>query len=352
MSSGWQADRAKLLSACTTVNDRSLEKHESGTLWLVNRAKLARLDGQVDEAVKQLRAALTKPHVYRQAKSTLQFELCWVLMSQLKYEEASNSFAEMVELNSWSHPTYYALAASCLSELPSRTEKQDKRMRELYEKVPASFLRKRFMGQAPSSEIYLEKRMKFYTAKSARWSAEGRLPKDAQWYESTRISIALELSLYWNQYAHYPRESLKALTAKLERYLGLDSKDLDTSEEKALCHCILGASYLSLPDFGKARKHLTEAETLAGGLGEAYNYLAALSRLYQAILQCKEADVEERGKTESEQKRIWMEQLTKAEKKLDEMFLLPAYDMNGRVESRGQMLRVEIGEKKQKLGLA
>jgi hypothetical protein len=212
-------------------------------------------------------------------------------------------------------------------------------MKELYEKVPASFLRKRFMGQAPSSEIYLEKRMKFYTAKSARWSAEGRLEKDAPWYESTRISIALELSLYWNQYAHYSKKSLDTLTAKLEGYLaqdGLASKDLDTPEETALCHCILGACYLSITDFTKAREHLSEAETLAGGLGEAYNYLAALSRLYQAILECKEGDLEEEAKdSESRKKDLWRDKLGKAEKKLDEMFLLPAYDMNGRVESRG-----------------
>ena len=341
MGSGWQADRARLVTACTNVVNRSLEKHEAGTLWLVNKAKLARLDGDVESAVKQLRAALTKPHVYRQAKSTLQFELCWVLMSQLAYEEASESFAEMVELNSWSHPTYYALAASCLSELPSRTEKQEKRMKELYEKVPASFLRKRFMGQPPSSEIYLEKRMKFYAAKSARWTSEGRLGKDAQWFESTRISIALELSLYWNQYAHYSKESLEALTTKLEGYLQPEAgkpEDLDTPEEKALCHCILGACYLTLPDFSKARKHLSEAETAAGGLGEAYNYLAALSRLYQAILECKEGDREEEEakKSEAERKELWRNKLAKAEKKLDEMFLLPAYDMNGRVESRGE----------------
>jgi len=359
LSSGWQADREKLVSACSNIVERSLQKHESGTLWLSNKAKLARVNGQVDMAVEQLQSALTKPNVYRQAKSTLQFELCWVLLSQGKFADAAASFVRMADLNSWSHPTYFALAASCLQELPSaqRTSEQDAEMRALYAKVPSSFLRKRFMGQPPSSELYLEKRMKFYRAKSERWVGDGRLNAGAEWFESVRITIALELSLFWNQYQHYPKPALRERISRLETQLeeslaahrdGAADEDLDTPEEVALSHAILGACYISLPDFALARTHLTKAEALTTGLDEAYSYLAALSRLYQAILSCQEGEAETARRSDKE---FWRSKLASAEKKLDEMFVLPAYDMNGRVESRGQMLRVEINEKKQALGL-
>lgn len=352
VSSGWQSDRRYLINACHAVSDRALEKHPHGKLWLVNKAKLLRLEGQVNEARAQLREGLAAPSNFRQATSTLQYELCWVDLSLRRYSEASEGFLAMIELNSWSHTTYYALAAACLHEIQDRTPKEEKRMRQLYERIPAGFNRKRFMGQPPSSEVYLEKRIRFYKAKTERWIGEGRLSKDAEWFDSVTISMALELSLFWNQFAHYPRESLDVLVKRLEGYLTAEPAVLDTPEETELCETILGACYVTLQDYATARRYLSQTENATATLDEAYNYLDALSRLYGAIAECQEAEDRSEVKAGKEiDKSHWSRVFAEAESKLDALFTHHSYDMQGRVEGRAQMLRVEISERKTALGI-
>jgi hypothetical protein len=206
-------------------------------------------------------------------------------------------------------------------------------MAELYVKIPTSMNRKRFMGQPPSSEIYLEKRIKFYTTKTNRWKAEGWSAKDAEWWDTVRISTALELSLYWNQFTHYPPQSLKDLIARLEGLRAQEPPELDTPEEVALCHTILGACYSALSELDKAKNYLELAEdAFSSGLNEAYTYLGALSRLHLARLACQEAEATAGGGS----KEVWRNKLQYAEAKLDQVFAQTAYDMNGRVESRGE----------------
>lgn len=348
LMSGWQCERAALLASCDAVLTRSTQKHPNGTLWLLNGAKLARMKGQVNSAHDQLQLALSRPSTFRQAMSTLQFELSWVLLSRGDFVEASASFAKMIPLNSWSHSTYWALAAGCLQEFEGRTPEQDESMRAMYLKIPGSFNRKRFMGQPPSSEIYLEKRLKFYKNKTERWISAGKLQDGADWIDSIRISVALELSLYWNQFAHYPSDSLQRLQRRLEGLLKSSADDLDTPEEVALCHTLLGTCALALADFSAARHHLKTAEDSSSSLSEAYTYISALAKLFLATLECREAEGDTGRKDD---KAFWTSKLTKAESKLDEVFGHSDYDMNGRIESRGQMMRVEIAEKKRQLGL-
>lgn len=335
------------------MSDRALDKHPHGKLWLVNKAKLLRLEGQVDEAGVRLREGLSSPSNFRQATSTLQYELCWVDLSLRRYSEASEGFLSMIELNSWSHTTYYALAAACLHEIQDRTPKEEKRMRDLYERIPAGFNRKRFMGQPPSSEVYLEKRIKFYKAKTEKWIEQGRLKKDAEWFDSVTISMALELSLFWNQFAHYPRESLEVLVKRLEGYLAGQPVAVESPEEIKLCKTVLGACYITLQDYTMARKYLSQAEDTTAPLDEAYTYLNALARLYAAILECQEAENNEKGKSGKEvDKTYWSKVFVEAESKLDALFTHHTYDMQGRIEGRAQMLRVEITERKLALGIA
>ena len=255
----------------------------------------------------------------------------------------------MIDLNSWSHTTYYALAAACLHEIPNRTPQEEKKMRELYDKIPAGFNRKRFMGQPPSSEVYLEKRIKFYKAKTEKWIEQGLLKKDAEWFDSVTISMALELSLFWNQFAHYPRESLEVLVKRLEGYLIAEPPVLDTPEELKLCETILGTCYITLQDYTLAGKYLSLAENSPAPLDEAYTYLNALSRLSGAVLECQEAEHSKKG--QANDRVYWTKAFAEAESKLDAIFTYHSHDMQGRIEGRAQMLRVEINERKLALGI-
>lgn len=207
------------------------------------------------------------------------------------------------------------------------------------------------MGQPPSSEVYLEKRIKFYAMKTEKWIKEGRLDEQEEnvaWFDSVTISMALELSLFWNQFAHYPRDSLEILVKRLEGYLTAEPAVLTTPEEVGLCETLLGACYITLGDYTLARKYLSQAENATAHLDEAYTYLNALSRLYGAILDCQEAEHET---SKSKDKAYWSKKFSDAEMKLDAIFIYHSYDMQGRIEGRAQMLRVEIGERKLALGI-
>lgn len=357
--SGWQSNREELLNSASAVLSRAMGKHESGTLWLLNKAKLARLSGDVDTAVEQLRAAMARRSQFRQAVSSLQFELCWVLLSIGEYDESSTKFAEMVDLNSWSHSTYWALAAGTLQEVQDRTPEQQERMKTYYAKISNSFNGKRFMGQPPSSEVYFEKRFRFYTAKTERWIAAGKLPSatnpTTEWYASVKISLAMELSLYWNQFQTYPRSSLERLIASLTGLLGSsaqDNSEIDTVEERALAETILGVCYTNTQDFAQARKYLERVVSASNTFSEAYTYLGAMACLNLAILECRQAEVLADHESDAKERTfLWRSMLENADSHLDALFSLTGYDMNGRVESRGQMLRVEINEKRIKLGI-
>lgn len=293
------------------------------------------MSGDVDSAINQLKVALTRPSTFRQAVSTLQFELGWLLLSRGDYIEASETFLKMVPLNSWSHSTYYALSAACLHQLDDRTPEQQESMREMYRKIPGGFNRKRFMGSPPSSEMYLDKRIKFYKAKTDRWIAAGKLPVDSEWFDSVRITVALELSLYGNQYAHYPQQSLSSLTTRLRRLIESNVEDLDTPEEIALCKLLLGACSMAASDLSTARQYFEEAVHNSKTFAEAYTFIFAMAKLYQATLECKEAEAET---DKTEDVTFWQAKLAIAEHKLDELFAQTGYDMNGRIESRGTRL--------------
>jgi hypothetical protein len=108
---------------------------------------------------------------------------------------------------------------------------------------------------------------------------------------------------------------------------------LDTPEEERLCHAVLGACYTTLQDFTAARKFLTLAEDQNVIMNEAYTYLSALSRLYAAILECQEAESNQQKKDDEV---YWKHKLAAAEEKIEAMFTFTTYDMQGRVEGRGE----------------
>jgi tetratricopeptide (TPR) repeat protein len=85
------------------------------------KAKICRYTSRTDEAIEILQNALA-PGVssgFVQADALLVFELAWVLLSRSRYAEAADAFLRMTKMNTWSHATYYTLAAgiTILSEV-------------------------------------------------------------------------------------------------------------------------------------------------------------------------------------------------------------------------------------------
>ena len=100
------------------------------------QAKILRMSYDTQGAIKVLQDGLKpeRPHTFSQADglvssghTTLRrwhthcalqliFELAWTLLSQRRYKEAADTFIDMTKINSWSHGTYYFIAAGAFNK--------------------------------------------------------------------------------------------------------------------------------------------------------------------------------------------------------------------------------------------
>ncbi len=75
---GWQASEASYLRTMATVLDRVHARFPNGTLWVLNRAKLARYSRRTEEAISIIEQALAREEKegngFREADSLLVFE--------------------------------------------------------------------------------------------------------------------------------------------------------------------------------------------------------------------------------------------------------------------------------------
>ncbi|KAG6812921.1 hypothetical protein H0H93_013588, partial [Arthromyces matolae] len=150
-----------------------------------------RMSSDPEGAIKVLRDGLKpeRPHSFAQADTLLVFELAWTLLGQRRYQEAADMFLKVTELNSWSHGTYYFLAAGCYISLGNVTKAQ-----ALLDVVPDLIDKKKLSGKDLPTEVFIKKKMAFYQEKQKRRGGEPNL-----WAQAMKISIAEEL--VWNTHA-------------------------------------------------------------------------------------------------------------------------------------------------------
>ncbi|KAI5480790.1 mitochondrial outer membrane protein IML2 [Pseudohyphozyma bogoriensis] len=374
LMSGWQAEEDYIIAQYGAVLSRVASKFPNGTLWILNRAKLCRYQYKPAEAIKIMEDALAKGSSFREADSLLVFELAWTLLSDAQWEKSAAAFLRMRTLNSWSHATYVFISAGALLELPEseRTPAIEKQIDVLIDELPSLFGLKRLLGEQPGTEIFISRRLGVYKAKLARWISEGRLPATAKVREVIRISPAAELGLFWNTTGRAPHHSLKSQIARLEaftpppkfgpaaaaspspsystislRKTGLKF-DLDSIDEIYTRDLLLGAMYRVLGEFELARSFLNEAIAAKDKALEEV-WVPTFAMLELAILEVQLIDRE--GKKGNE-KEVWKKKIKGAEKWLDDIFTYKReYELKSRLESRAQMLRDQIIERKVKLGL-
>lgn len=210
LMAGWQADRAGLLARVERVLGKVQRRYPNGTLWLLNRAKVARMRGETLGAIDQLKLTLDRDEhsgggeSFKQADALVVFEvrpllivaacallvhshgalssssssslaqLGWCELSAARYRDAGARFERMRDMNNWSHATYVWLALGCLisarhadstatattvvaddkaedeSAKQTRTRAQIDR---LWNEMPSLMGKKRIMGEAPATEV-------------------------------------------------------------------------------------------------------------------------------------------------------------------------------------------------------
>jgi tetratricopeptide (TPR) repeat protein len=113
------------------------------------------MSGDPESAIKSLQAGLSpdRTSVFLQADALLVFELAWVYLAQRRYEDAAKMLMKMTEINTWSHATYFFIAAGCHWSLGSLKEAQ-----RLLDATPAQIEKRKIGNKDLPTEVFIKKK--------------------------------------------------------------------------------------------------------------------------------------------------------------------------------------------------
>ncbi|TFL07447.1 outer membrane protein Iml2/Tetratricopeptide repeat protein 39 [Pterulicium gracile] len=351
--SGYQADAAHITKQYRSILDNVEPRYPTGALWVLNRAKLLRMTHKSNEAIEVLQKGLdpAMSHSFPQADTMLVFELSWILLQQRRYIEAADAFLKMIQLNSWSHPTYYFIIAGCYlchGDIVKAQEYLDM----IPELLGANV--KKIGGKMLPTEVLIKKKIEFYQQKHAR---KGGDPKT--YATSIQLSPADEIGIFWNTHAFMDKslaESLisqwscltPAVTAQTAAATAGPEDQLDTPDDLALRALLLGIAHRTSGDFTASLAHLTEADKLQPSI-QVSTWIGGVANFELAVTHCRQTDALDRASPVGTDR--WQATFDKALKHLDTaMQLSPnSIDLSSRLDSRIAMLRDEIATKKRML---
>ncbi|KAG1797508.1 outer membrane protein Iml2/Tetratricopeptide repeat protein 39 [Suillus plorans] len=358
--SGYQADEAHIIKQYKAIVSRVDGRYPDGSLWILNKAKIQRMTYDTEGAIETLRDGL-KPErkkSFPQADTLLTFELAWTLLSHRRYEETAKQFLDITKLNSWSHATYYFIAAGCYFSL-----KDYNRAQKLLDKIPDHLDKRKLSGRDMPTETFIKKKLAFYKRKQARLGGD-----ENRFVEAIRISPAEEIAIFWNTHAriessiaiaHIQEWSslTPAITDIESKYLATsvaktENDDLDTVDELAIRSLLLGIVHRTLAEYTAARAFLLDALKRAPDV-EISSWVGGVSAFELAVLDLKEAEVKGTNMKPEEAMTMWEGVLAGASEKLDQAYAMSAKqtDLSSRLDSRIVMLRDEIFDKRGLLGL-
>ncbi|KAJ6566692.1 hypothetical protein B0H19DRAFT_1138397 [Mycena capillaripes] len=362
---GYQADEARTIRTYRTIVDGIEARYPTGALWILNRAKILRMSNDPQGAIAVLQRALEAPQTFVQADTLLVFELAWTLLAQRRHQEAADAFVKLTELNSWSHATYYFIAAGCYVSLGNRDKAQ-----ELLDALPELLQRRKVGGKDLPTEVLIRKKLEFYKEKQKRRGGD-----PARFVECISISPADELGIFWNTHQRIDDAVAEAHIAELAALTppvaiavpspflpAIDEKhnvqpdplpDLDTPDERALRALLLGIMHRTLRLYAPARA-LLEAARGAQGI-KTSTWIPGVALFELAVTDLKEAQSAEKDNDGKElDKAGWGRVLAGAEAKLDGAQGIAGksdIDLSSRLDSRIALLRDEIAAKRGMVGI-
>ncbi|KAG2150637.1 outer membrane protein Iml2/Tetratricopeptide repeat protein 39 [Suillus bovinus] len=377
--SGYQADEAHIIKQYKAIVQRVDGRYPDGSLWILNKAKIQRMTYDTEGAIETLRDGL-KPErkkSFPQADTLLTFELAWTLLSHRRYEETAKQFLGITKLNSWSHATYYFIAAGCYFSL-----KNYNRAQKLLDKIPDQLDKRKLSGRDMPTEIFIKKKrslssetnpltfnephigiVAFYKRKQARLGGD-----ENRFVEAIKISPAEEIAIFWNTHARIENSiaiahiqewsSLTPTITDIEsKYLAThvpktEKDDLDTVDELAIRSLLLGIVHRTLAEYVAARAFLLDALQRAPDV-EISSWVGGVSAFELAVLDLKEAESKAADMKPEEAMTMWEGVLASASEKLDQAYTMSTKqtDLSSRLDSRIVMLRNEICDKRGLLGL-
>ncbi|OCH93858.1 hypothetical protein OBBRIDRAFT_789896 [Obba rivulosa] len=362
--SGYQADEQHILKQYKAIVEKVSSKYPDGSLWILNRAKILRMSYDTEGAINVLEDGLRpdRPKTFAQADGLLIFELAWTLLSQRRYQDAADTFIKMTEINSWSHATYYFIAAGCYIGVKNYDKAQ-----QLLDEIPGLIDKRKIGGKDLPTEVFIKKKIAFYKEKQIRWTGS-----DADYVQCIKISPAEELAIFWNTHTRIRKDvaeahitelcSLSPMPTVTSPYIPEEEiphpaparADLDTTDELAIRSLLLGITHRTAGEYEAARAFLVDAHRRQPTLRTS-TWVGGVALFELAVLELKEAELrKEKGKEPmlaNEAKEEWTTALKSASETLDKALALATQqvDLSSRLDSRIAMLRDEIALKKEML---
>ncbi|KAJ7594210.1 outer membrane protein Iml2/Tetratricopeptide repeat protein 39 [Mycena floridula] len=360
---GYLADEAHIIKQYTAIVESLESRYPTGSLWILNRAKIQRMSGDPVGAIEHLQQGLkNESKMFAQADTLLIFELAWLLLAERRYEESAKMFMRMTELNSWSHATYYFIAAGCYISLGNVAKAQ-----ELLDQIPNLVDKRKVGGKELPTEVLIKKKLIFYKENQRRRGGDEKL-----WAQSIRISPSDELGIFWNTHSRISKENAEAHIAIWSAFTPLPDEsgkstvpdsvlsDLDTPDELALRALLLGIAYRSARNWKLSRSFLEQAHAAQPTI-KVSTWIGSVALFELAVLILKETEAMETktqeelvtGVSESPLYNTWTESLTAASENLDQAMTLStsSTDLSSRLDSRIAMLKGEIATKREVLGI-
>ncbi|KAL1944788.1 hypothetical protein VTO73DRAFT_3218 [Trametes versicolor] len=370
--SGYQANEAHIIKQYHAIVDKLETRYPTGSLWILNRAKILRMSYDPDGAIKVLQDGLApgRPHTFAQADGLLIFELAWTLLSQRRYQDAADAFIKVTEINSWSHATYYFIAAGCYISLKNYEKAQ-----ELMDRIPEAIEKRKIGGKDLPTEVFIKKKLAFYKEKQLALTGS-----EANYAHAVKISPAEELGIFWNTHARITKDTAIAHlkdwatcmnppptieTALLKEHVPVPTaaeptdgtKNVaDTADELAIRSLLLGIVHRTAGDFAGSRAFLEDAEARHSAVVVS-TWVGGVAWFEHAVLDLKEmearAGTNQAAGLGATGEKEWTRVLKDALEKLDKALSLATQqvDLSSRLDSRIAMLKDEIALKKEILGL-
>ncbi|KAG9124801.1 hypothetical protein FRC07_010199, partial [Ceratobasidium sp. 392] len=320
---GWQADEERVVRQYQEILASVECKYPYGSLWLLNRAKLERMTFNPSKAIEILKGGLSaeRPVKFRQADALLLFELSWTLLADRRYEEAAESFLKIKELNSWSHATYTFIAAGCYLSLAREKPEFKTKARALLDLVPQLLDRKKIGGRDLPTEVFIQKKI---------------------WNTHCRITTTIAQAHIPNLVVLSPVISTASGSFTEEK--ASPTAELDTGDEIAVRHLLLGVLHRAAGEYALARAHLDAV--VADEANVEGKWSGQISKFELAVNDLREVPA---GASRDK----WASALKAATAHLDQAAARGGanVDLSSRLDSRIALLRDEIELKMQALGL-
>ncbi|KAF8888312.1 hypothetical protein BD779DRAFT_1611355 [Infundibulicybe gibba] len=370
LMSGYQADEAHIIRQYKAIVDKIEARYPTGALWILNRAKILRMSYDAEGAIRTLQEGLKpeRPHSFAQADTLLVFELAWTLLAQRRYQEAAEMFIKITEINSWSHGTYYFIAAGCHVSLGDRT-----RARELFDAIPGLIDKRKISGKDLPTEVLIKKKLEFYRAKQKRSAAPDAhfvdciqiSPADV-WNTHSRVSTSIAEAhiAEWSALAPGVSPTSPSTPSSSSASPTSPAYTLDTPDELALRALLLGVAHRTAGHWDTARAFLGDALARQGI--RVSTWIPGVAGFEMAVLELKECEGRERETQEKAEggievkvdgerngnREAWVRALQKASALLDQAMRTTTgtTDLSSRLDSRVSMLRDEIALKGEIVG--